>query len=91
MNLGLGNNLSRQISDSENVIMETSEQRELNIIYNNQKDLDTNVQPVINQSIFGPPHFDTFDMSQITLQASIKIPSSKPSNNNFLNTPIFSK
>lgn len=70
MNLGLDNNLSRQINDSDSGIMEESrEQSSLNIIYENQKSLES--PSAINQSIFGPSsHFDTFDMSQINLQAS---------------------
>ncbi|XP_044001934.1 zinc finger protein 236-like isoform X2 [Aphidius gifuensis] len=73
MNLGLDNNLSRQMNDSDSGIMEESrEQSSLNIIYEDQKSLETS--SAINQSIFGPSsHFDTFDMSQINLQTDTEI------------------
>ncbi|XP_008554328.1 zinc finger protein 236 isoform X1 [Microplitis demolitor] len=69
MNLGLNTNLSRQISETD-VPLETREQPVLNIIYDNSKTLDSSDN--INQNIF-PPHFDTFDMSQITLQADTEM------------------
>ncbi|XP_063975021.1 zinc finger protein 236-like isoform X2 [Diachasmimorpha longicaudata] len=44
----------------------------LNIIYDSQKVLEA-PPPAINSSIFESPHFDTFDMSQITLQSDAEI------------------
>lgn len=69
MNLNLSNNLSRQINDSgtENLI-ESREQPVVNIIYENSKELNSTETNSINTNIF-PANFDTFDMSQITLQS----------------------
>ncbi|XP_074102836.1 uncharacterized protein LOC141529939 isoform X2 [Cotesia typhae] len=69
MNLGLGTNLSRQISETD-VPLESREQPVLNIMYDNSKTLDSSES--INTNIF-PPHFDTFDMSQIALQADTEM------------------
>ncbi|XP_044599471.1 zinc finger protein 236-like isoform X2 [Cotesia glomerata] len=66
MNLGLGTNLSRQISETD-VPLESRSQPILNIMYDSSKHLDSSES--INTNIF-PSHFDTFDMSQITLQAT---------------------
>ncbi|XP_034940940.1 zinc finger protein 236-like isoform X2 [Chelonus insularis] len=67
VNLGLGNNLSRQISDSDVGALESREQPVLNIIYDNSKSLDTTGVNPMNTNIFNS-QFDTFDMSHITLQ-----------------------
>ncbi|XP_015118610.1 zinc finger protein 236 isoform X2 [Diachasma alloeum] len=72
-NIGLANlhlppPLPRQITDTT----DSPQPPVLNIIYDSQKVLDP-PPPTINPSIFGSPHFDTFDMSQITLQADAEI------------------
>ncbi|KAK0082575.1 hypothetical protein PV325_010170 [Microctonus aethiopoides] len=68
VNLGLGNNLSRQINGD--CITEERDRPVLNIIYDNPKEL--NHEQTANTNIF-TPNFDTFDISQITLQADTEM------------------
>uniref|UniRef100_A0A0C9RGS6 ZNF236_3 protein n=1 Tax=Fopius arisanus TaxID=64838 RepID=A0A0C9RGS6_9HYME len=72
-NIGLGNiHLPPTLAPPMTDTTETPQAPVLNIIYDNQKVLDP-PPPSIPTSIFGSPHFDTFDMSQITLQADTEI------------------
>ncbi|XP_012282703.1 zinc finger protein 236 [Orussus abietinus] len=68
MNLGLGNNLSRQIGEANPADVEIKEQPVLSIIYENGKGLETQA----GTNIF-PSQFDTFDMSHIALQTDAEI------------------
>ncbi|XP_046466966.1 zinc finger protein 236 isoform X1 [Neodiprion pinetum] len=67
MNLGLGGNLTRQISETSPNSLEQREQPILNIIYENSKNVETSTSGTINSGIFAP-QFDSFDMSHIALQ-----------------------
>ncbi|XP_066595918.1 zinc finger protein 236-like isoform X2 [Prorops nasuta] len=66
-NFTLENNLSKQMDDPNTSPLETREQPVLNIIYDNSKNLETS-----GSAIF-PTQFDSFDMSQITLQADTEM------------------
>lgn len=68
MNLGLGtNNLSRQMDEANTSSLDNPrEQPVLNIIYEHNKNLDSS-----GNAIF-PSQFDSFDMSQITLQVNLR-------------------
>lgn len=57
------------MNDQSSVPLESRDQPVLNIIYDNVKGLDSVNNASLNGNIF-PSHFDTFDMSQITLQVS---------------------
>lgn len=73
MNLGLGGNLTRQINETATNSLETRDQQPiLNIIYENTKNIEPPIGgSAINAGIFSP-QFDSFDMSQITLQVGTK-------------------
>lgn len=63
VNLGLANNLPKQINEANTSPLDNSrEQPVLNIIYEHNKGLEPS-----NNTIF-TSHFDSFDMSQIALQ-----------------------
>lgn len=67
MNLGLGGNLTRQISETTPNSLEPREQPILNIIYENPKTIDPPAGAAINTEIFSS-QFDSFDMGHISLQ-----------------------
>lgn len=63
INLGLTNNLSKQIDETNTNSLDNSrEQPVLNIIYEHNKNLDSSGNTIFTSQ------FDSFDMSQITLQ-----------------------
>ncbi|KAK2584206.1 hypothetical protein KPH14_006627 [Odynerus spinipes] len=67
MNLGLGSNLSRQIDDTNANSLEQREQPVLNIIYDNNKNLEPSTNTMFTSQ------FDSFDISQITLQSDAEM------------------
>ncbi|KAL2726673.1 LOW QUALITY PROTEIN: zinc finger protein 236-like isoform X1 [Vespula squamosa] len=67
MNLGLGSNLSRPIDDTNTNTLEQREQPVLNIIYDNNKNLESSANTMFTSQ------FDSFDISQITLQPDTEI------------------
>ncbi|XP_015177319.1 PREDICTED: zinc finger protein 236-like isoform X3 [Polistes dominula] len=67
MNLGLGSNLSRPVDDTNANTLEQREQPVLNIIYDNNKNLESSVNTMFSSQ------FDSFDISQITLQPDSEI------------------
>ncbi|XP_046816981.1 zinc finger protein 236-like isoform X1 [Vespa crabro] len=67
MNLGLGNNLPRPIDDTNTNTLEQREQPVLNIIYDNNKNLESSANTMFTSQ------FDSFDISQITLQPDTEI------------------
>ncbi|KAL2728129.1 LOW QUALITY PROTEIN: zinc finger protein 236-like isoform X1 [Vespula maculifrons] len=67
MNLGLGSNLSRPIDDANTNTLEQREQPVLNIIYDNNKNLESSANTMFTSQ------FDSFDISQITLQPDTEI------------------
>lgn len=69
MNLGLGGNLSRPIDDTNTNTLEQREQQQpvLNIIYDNNKNLEPSANTMFTSQ------FDSFDISQITLQPDTEI------------------
>ncbi|XP_043269553.1 zinc finger protein 236-like isoform X2 [Venturia canescens] len=60
------------MSDPSNVTLSSRDQQTINNIYDNAKTLDSVNNVSMPSNIF-PSHFDTFDMSQITLQADTEI------------------
>lgn len=70
VNLTLSNNITQELSDANAENLDSiREQPVLNIIYENTKNLETANSLNIDSTVYNPP-FDTFDMSQITLQVS---------------------
>lgn len=71
VNLTLSNNITQDLSDSNAEISDSGREHPvLNIIYENTKSLETASNLNIDSTVYTQP-FDTFDMSQITLQVSI--------------------
>lgn len=67
MNLGLANNLPKQMDETNTNSLDTSrEQPVLNIIYEHNKNLDSSGNTIFTSQ------FDSFDMSQITLQVNAR-------------------
>lgn len=64
MNLGLANNLPKQIDETNTSSLNSREQPVLNIIYEHNKNLDSSGNTIFTSQ------FDSFDMSQITLQVN---------------------
>lgn len=65
MNLGLTNNLPKQMDETNTNSLDNSrEQPVLNIIYEHNKNLDSSGNTIFTSQ------FDSFDMSQITLQVN---------------------
>lgn len=65
MNLGLTNNLPKQIDETNTNSLNSREQPVLNIIYEHNKNLDSSGNTIFTSQ------FDSFDMSQITLQVNV--------------------
>lgn len=66
MNLGLASNLPRQMDETNTNSLDNSrEQPVLNIIYEHNKNLDSSGNAIFTSQ------FDSFDMSQITLQVNM--------------------
>ena len=72
MNLGLENQVSKQMTETNGISLNSRSQPVLNIIYNNPKALDSVTNNEVNNQIF-TSQLDTFDMSQIALQVEGKI------------------
>ncbi|XP_015593924.1 zinc finger protein 236 isoform X3 [Cephus cinctus] len=72
MNLGLENNLTRQINEPSAVSLDMREQPVLNIIYDNNKGIESSSSSAISGNMF-PTQFDTFDISHIALQADTEL------------------
>lgn len=68
MNLEIGNSMPKHISEKNS---NSRNQPVLNIIYDTDKTLDS-VSNNINTHIF-TPQFDTFDMTQISLNVRIQL------------------
>jgi len=65
VNLGLGNNLPRQIDEANVSSFDNSREQPVLNIYEHNKNVDSSGNTIFTSQ------FDTFDISQITLQVNI--------------------